>query len=246
MKRKLSLICVLTVIFLSLASFSVSAESGSLRVYDNAGIITEDKARIESVLSDFESECGIPIRLVTTYGYESVSLSDIGFVYGENLIVLEINYDNYTNTYYYYLDTYGNAYYEIDTSEVDRILDADAVCDNIKGGNFAEGVEAFAKLTKKAYQGKLQEPLWNTVLVSFIIAFVIGAVTVICVVYNYKRKLKAPSYPLDRYAKLNLSSGECSDVFIGSTVSKVRINTSNGRSGGGLGGRSGGGRRGGR
>ena len=246
MKRRLSLIFVITAIFLSFLSLSVSADGESSRIYDGAGIIADDEARIEKALSDFEAECGIPIRLVTTVGKNSYNLAELGFVYGENLIVLEINFYNYTNTYYYYLDTFGDAYDKISDSEVDRILDSAAVYDNIKGGRFADGVEAFAKLTSRAYRGKLQEPMWSTVLVSFIIALIIGGVTVGCVVYSYKRKLKAPTYPLDRYARLNLSSSECSDIFIGSTVSKVRINTSSGRSGGGSRGRSGGGRRGGR
>ncbi len=245
MMKKLSLIFVFVIITSSFFTTTVSASENESRIYDTAGII-DDEERIESALSDFEAECGIPIRLVTTVGSNSYDLSELGFVDGEDLIVLEINYYHYTNTYYYYLDTFGDAYDKISDSEVDRILDARGVYDNIKGGRFADGVEAFAKLTSKAYRGKLQEPWWNTVLVSFIIALVIGAVTVTCVVYRYKRKLKAPVYPLDRYARLNLSVDECSDIFIGSTVSKVRINTSSGRSGGGSRGRSGGGRRGGR
>lgn len=245
MMKKLSLALVFIFITASFFTLSASALSDDTRIYDKAGII-EDEVRIEAALSDFEAECGIPIRLVTTVGENSYDLAELGFVYGENLIVLEINFYNYTNTYYYYLDTFGDAYDKISDSEVDRILDADAVYDNIKGGRFADGVEAFAKLTSKAYLGKLQEPMWNTILVSLIIASVIGAVTVASVIYTYKRKLKAPIYPLERYARLNLSSGDCSDIFIGSTVSKVRVNTSSGRSGGGSRGRTGGGRRGGR
>lgn len=245
MMKKLSLIFVFVIITSSFFTTTLSASENDSRIYDTAGII-EDESRIESVLSGFESKCGIPIRLVTTVGSNSYDLSELGFDYGENLIVLEINYYHYTNTYYYYLDTFGDAYNKISDSEVDRILDDRGVYENIKGGRFADGVEAFAKLTSKAYLGKLQEPLLNTVLVSFIIALIIGGVTVGCVVYRYKRKLKAPMYPLDRYARLNLSGDECSDIFIGSTVSKVRINTSSGRSGGGSRGRSGGGRRGGR
>ena len=245
MMKKLSLAFVFTAIIFSLFTATVSASGSDSRIYDTAGII-DNEERIESALSDFEAECGIPIRLVTTSGNNSYDLSEIGFVYGEDLIVLEINYYHYTDTYYYYLDTFGDAYDKISDSEVDRILDAKGVYNNIKSGRFADGVETFAKLTSKAYRGKLQEPWWNTVLVSFIIALIIGGVTVGCVVYRYKRKLKSPPYPLDRYARLNLSGDECSDIFIGSTVSKVRINTSNGRSGGGSGGRSGGGRRGGR
>ena len=245
MMKKFSLALVFIFITASFFTLSASALSDDTRIYDKAGII-EDEVRIEAALSNFEAECGIPIRLVTTVGENSYDLAELGFVYGENLIVLEINFYNYTNTYYYYLDTFGDAYDKISDSEVDRILDADAVYDNIKGGRFADGVEAFAKLTSKAYLGKLQEPMWNTILVSLIIASVIGAVTVASVIYTYKRKLKAPIYPLERYARLNLSSGDCSDIFIGSTVSKVRVNTSSGRSGGGSRGRTGGGRRGGR
>jgi uncharacterized membrane protein YgcG len=246
MIKKLSLTVIFILIVTSVFTLSVSASSDESRILDTAGIISEDKAKIETALSDFESECGIPIRLVTTLGNNSYDLSELGFVYGENLIVLEINYYHYTDTYYYYLDTFGDAYYEITDSEVDRILDASAVYDNIKGGRFGDGISAFTSLASKAYIGKLQEPVWNTLLVSFILALVTGGITVGCVIYRYKRKLKSPTYPLDRYASLNLSRDECSDIFIGSTVSKVRINTSSARSGGGSRGGSGGGRRGGR
>ncbi len=246
MIKKLSLIFAFILIITSVLTLSVSASTDESRILDKAGIITEDKAKIEVALLDFETECGIPIRLVTTLNNNSYDPSELGFLYGEDLIVLEINYYHYTDTYYYYLDTFGDAYYEISDSEVDRILDAKAVYDNIKGGKFGDGVSAFAHLTSKAYRGKLQEPLWNTLLVSFILAFIFGGVTVGCVIYKYKHKLKSPTYPLERYASLNLLKDECSDIFIGSTVSKVRINTSSGRSGGGSRGRSGGGRRGGR
>lgn len=246
MMKKLSLIFVFVLASALLLPVTVSASSNESRIHDTARIITEDKAKIETALSDFESECGVPIRLVTTLGDNSYTLSELGFVYGENLIVLEINYNYYTDTYYYYLDTFGDAYYEISDSEVDRILDARAVYDNIKNGKFGDGVSAFTRLTSKAYRGKLQEPFWNTLLVSFILALIAGGITVGCVIYKYKRKLKSPTYPLDRYATLNLTRDECSDMFIGSTVSRVRINTSSGRSGGGSRGGSGGGRRGGR
>ena len=245
MMKKLPLIAVIIVIFYSFFTLSASARGEESRIYDKAGII-DDEGRIEAALSSFEAKCGIPIRLVTTSGNGFYDLSEIGFSYGENLIVLEINYYHYTNTYYYYLDTYGDAYEKISDSEVDRILDAKNVYDNIKGGRFADGVVAFAGLTEKAYLGALQESWIETVLVSLVIASIIGGATVGIVVYKYKRKLKSPTYPLDKYARLNLLGAECSDMFIGSTVSKVRISTSSGSSGGGSRGRSGGGRRGGR
>jgi len=60
------------------------------------------------------------------------------------------------------------------------------------------------------------------------------------VIIKYKTKQKSVSYPIDKYAKLKLS--EKQDIFIGSSISKVRVQSS---SGGSRGGRSGGGHRGG-
>ncbi len=62
--------------------------------------------------------------------------------------------------------------------------------------------------------------------VTFGIAFggFAAAVPSVLIARSYKKGLHAPIYPLDKYASLNLSHS--SDVFIGKTVTRVRINNS--------------------
>ena len=222
---------------ISLFSFSVSAEGEKKRVYDNEGIFnSSDNARIESALSDFVSETGIEIRVITTDD-SPFYLSELGLSYQSDSAVLEIIAGG--SEYYYEFYTYGSATEKIDDGEVSRILDDSDVYDYLKGGDFADGIEAFATLTARAYNGKLQEPMWLTVLVSAIIAVIVAAIPVIVITVKYKRKQKAPSYPLENYASLSLDADACRDSYMGSRIIKTRVNTSSG------GGRSGGGRSGG-
>jgi len=234
--RRFFVIAATLAFLISLFSLSVSAEGGRSRVYDYERILSNaDNTRIEAALSDFVSETGIEIRVVTTDD-SPFFISDLGLSYQSDSVVLEIIASG--GEYYYEFYTYGSATGEIDNGEVDRILDDSDVYDNLKGGSFADGIEAFASLTAKAYCGKLQEPVWLTLLVSAIIALVIAAVPVIVITVKYKRKQKAPSYPLENYASLILDTDVCRDSFMGSRIIKTRVNTSSGGSGGGRSGGS--------
>ncbi len=244
--KKLPMILVFTLLFASLFSIFSYAETYANGVYDHADII-DDEAAVNEAIINFEKKCKIPLRIVTTTGDNTYSLDELGFTYNDNLVVLEIN-SYYDGKFYYDLYTYGDAYTKITDDEVDRILDASDVYDNIKGGRIDEGIIAFASLAATAYTGKLQEAMWVTVLVSAIIAVIIAGTVTGVIIYKYKRKLKAPSYPLERYASMALADGLCSDMFIGSAVTKTRIasSSSGSRSGGGRRSGGGGGHRGGR
>ena len=61
-------------------------------------------------------------------------------------------------------------------------------------------------------------------LFAAIIAVVATAITVAIVVARYKTKLKAPIYPVDKYADLALT--ERQDVFLGSSVTRTRVSSS--------------------
>ena len=200
--------------------------------------ILTDREEIDANLERFEENTGLKIRVVTTYD-EYFSVESLGLSSTDDAVVLEIIKDG--GIYYYELYTYGEATYKILDSEVDRILDAKDVYDNLKSGKFNEGIEAFSRLAERAYCANLQEPVWKTVVISLVLAFIIGGVAVACVVIKYKRKQKAPSYPLDKYAKLSLDPLDRRDEFMGTRIIKTRVNNSSGGSGGG---RSGGGSRG--
>ncbi len=65
------------------------------------------------------------------------------------------------------------------------------------------------------------EDFWLVFTWAAIVAVVATAITCTIIVTRYKKKLKAPIYPIDKYASLSLSVSR--DDFIGSTVTKVRV-----------------------
>ena len=65
---------------------------------------------------------------------------------------------------------------------------------------------------------------WNMLAWSALFAFIAAAVACVIVVVKYKRKLKSPIYPVEKYA--NLALNVCQDQFLGSTVTRVKISSS--------------------
>ena len=70
----------------------------------------------------------------------------------------------------------------------------------------------------------MPDNFYNLLAVSIALALIAAIVAVVIVVVRYKRKLKSPIYPINRYATLSLNA--CQDNFIGSTVTKVRVSSS--------------------
>ena len=58
-------------------------------------------------------------------------------------------------------------------------------------------------------------------------AFLIALGVCIAIVVSYKRKVKSPTYPLTDFTSLELTSR--SDLYIGKTVTRVRIQSNNNR-----------------
>lgn len=155
----------------------------------------------------------------------------------QNLILLIVTQD--AGKWYYDLYTYGVAAREITDREADLLLDDNVVYHNLKSGNLVDGLVAFATVGTDMILNKhpaFFETFAGAVVLGVIFGVLAGGITVGVIVFRYKRKLKAPSYPLERYTRLNLK--ERSDVFLGSHVSRVRAVSS---SGGGRGGSSHGG-----
>ena len=63
--------------------------------------------------------------------------------------------------------------------------------------------------------------------ISFVFAAVGVAIAVITVLRKYKNKIQSPTYPVEHYTSLSLSHS--SDRFIGKTVTRVRVSSSNKR-----------------
>ncbi len=70
----------------------------------------------------------------------------------------------------------------------------------------------------------MPEDFWTVFTWAAIIAVVAAVASVIAVVVKYKKKLKAPIYPIDRYANLALFARR--DDFIGSNITRVRVSSS--------------------
>ena len=68
------------------------------------------------------------------------------------------------------------------------------------------------------------ESLMASVAFGGIFGVVTAAITAISIFRSYNKGLHAPIYPLEKYANLKLT--HATDVFLHSTVTKVRINNS--------------------
>ena len=237
-KRFLSVIALLSLMIAALAVTAWAKDGIEASIYrDDASLISNDAAVLDAI-ADFERSTGKTIHIVTTEESYATPYS-LGISTSGDVIILIIEKDYSEN--YYELFIYGEPDSRITVDESDRILDDPEVYDNIKFGSVDAGVLRFIGLTETAYGGVLQESFIRTLVISIILAVIIAAIPTIIIVVKYKRKLKSASYPLERYASLSLNEGECSDFFIGSFVTKTRINTSSGSHSGGGGGRSGGG-----
>ena len=244
--KKLVLITVLALAFAYLFALGASAASGT-RITDNGNFLTEEEEReIELALMEAESATNMSVRAYTYSGSQYYDYADYMYEHStkQDLVLLVIQYDEWDDEYYYYIDTVGAPYSLITDDEIDRILDNPKVYDNIKSGNLADGILAYAPLTVTAINSHLRPNIGRVLTVSVIIAVAAAFVSCLCVFLSYRKKQHSPSYPLDRYARLNLMISR--DSFLTKTVTRVRINTSSSSGGGSRSGGGGGGRRGGR
>ena len=235
------LVIALIVALLTLPVFATTYAEDSL-IIDKADMLTEaEETALIAKMTEFIKKTDCHITVITdTVGYDNYATpTELNDLQADNLVLLTVSY--VSGEYFYYLYTYGKAYSRISDKDVNIILDAGAVYNNLKSGNIYEGLTAFVEKTQPrtmAFAIKAED-IVPMIVVSLIVAIICCAI----VIARYKMKLKPTNYPLDRFAKLDLT--EERDIFTGSFVTKRRISSSSGgsgRSGGGGGGRSGGGR----
>lgn len=241
MMKKLTAILVLLTLCLALilpASASIYAEDTLL--LDRIDLFSEkEEAELASRIAHFIDTRNCHMMILTdtiVYNSDYMIQDVLNTLRSEDLIILTVSLSN--GTYYYNLFTYGLAYERLSIGDVNAILDADKVYGNIKGGNVYDGVLAFIDMTDTRMDvfSFKAEMLPGILILSLVVALICCGV----VVARYKMKTKPTNYPLDRFARLELT--EQNDVFTGSFVTKRRVSSSSsggGRSGGG-GGRSGG------
>ena len=239
MKRIIALVlCIVTALLM--ASLSVSADSAD-RVFDPADLLSASEERaLEEHIRALEEKSGIKFYFVscrTTSSYYNYPpeqfVADYGITDTEFVLLTVVRRSYEIN---YYIDTWGDSRTKISDKEVNYILDDTDVYDNIKYGNIFDGSVAFFTLSEKAYSGRLGASYLTITIVSLIIAMIISF-AVCCSVYAvYKKKQRQVKYPLDRYAKLELTHSN--DIFTGSYVTRRRIRRSGSSSSGGGGGGS--------
>ena len=228
-----------------LAFSTVAASALEYRVFDEADMLSDsERENIEQLLAEASEETGVEFIVLTS---DSGSYYDESDLLYKNYVVFVIEYNEYDDEYYYYLDTYGDAYSLITDSEVNRILDYKGIYGSIKSGNIADGLTIMIEPTVKALAGHLKPRVASVLIPCMIAAFAVALTVCIVIYVRYKRKLKSAIYPIEQFTKHKLIVSR--DTFAGSFVTRTRRSTSSGgsRSGGGsFGGSGGGGRRGGR
>jgi len=228
----------LAVTLIIIASFAISASAEETRVYDMDSMLTQsDIERINDAAIRAEAEYGCQFYIVThsadgrfeKYIGEDF-IEDNKLSYNDDIVLLIITYDTVERTYYYNMYYYGLPSRRISDVEVDTILDDPDVYDNLKSGKLADGAVAFIELS-----GDASSMPWGVIItVAVIAAVVVCAITVSVITAKYKMRMNPTNYPLDKYAKLELTASN--DKFFDKRVSVIITS-----SGGGSGGRGGGG-----
>lgn len=230
-----------------------AAATNTERVYDPFDVL--DAAETEGLtrqLNELSAEYGVEMYFAAYIAYNRFDdfygddyCATVKDLRGRDAVLLVVTYEMFNGNYYYNMYTYGEANYAISQKEVDYILDSRGVYNNIKSGYVAEGAEAFFDWSAQAFVGRVGVSWGVIIAVSAIIAIVIALIVCGGVVASYNRKRASVDYPLDRYAKLELTHE--SDSFVREYVTRTYSPRSSG--GGGSGGRrhgGGGGHRGGR
>lgn len=243
--KKLSFVCLLLLLLaLLLPTLSASAQAaGNAKVFDREGMLT-DAERLSLENGYGERRHGTSLYLVTSS--RRLEISEVKQICsiqkGESAAVLVV--DRLDATYYYEMFTFGHVDGVLSNRACDAILDDDMLHSAIKGGRIYDGAARFFTLTAARIERDWYNPgerfggVGVSIAVGIVIALLAGGGAAFGVYLHYRKKRHGESYPLDRYAHLNLTYHE--DRFVGSSVTRVRVQSSSssgGRSGGG-GGRS--------
>ena len=230
--KKLLFLLIFLVAFLCVNLVSASADS--YRISDESSMLGGSLYTAEESLKSAYEATRVKFFVYIHEGYVSESRMQSSFSISDDsdAVMLEIEKSGFT--YYYELYLYGRAWDLISFEVSDEILDDPSLYSSIKAGDLSLGISIFAELCKDAILDAKKAAGARAIFIPIVIGIISGASGVGIVVYRYKKKLKAPSYPLSKYVNLNLVYSD--DSFIGSNVVRTRISSSSGRSGGRSGG----------
>ena len=237
MSKVIVAIAVLALLALTLASCSGGVEN-DVCVYDNANIISDAD---EKMINDAAKNATNGRFIVATHNadngeklYGETVLADLGYSKDENAVIFVITLRN--STYYCDIYTYGAASRRISDSEVDEILLwNEGVIAGIKSGRFGEALSECIERSNRA----IELPWVVIIVIAVVVGGIGGGIAAGTVAAKYKMKLRPTNYPLDKYAKMELTDSD--DEFINSRVSVQYISNGGGGSRGGGGGGYGGG-----
>ena len=244
------------IIFLLLALLLFSALT--LTVFASSSTVVRDHGNMLSAteLETLENDAcncrfGDLSRYLVTYGNMDAPLPDdvllrrLGLTWDSDAIVLLVR--EYNGVYYYDLYTFGRATDMLSDEVVNNILDDPTVYSSLKAGNVYDGYLAINQRWHRAVSdyeqsAKLlaEQKAARAPFMALLFALIFGGIAAGCAVLGvflfYRRRVHGEIYPLDRYARLNLTDRR--DIFMGSFVTRTRVQSS---SSSGSGGRSGGG-----
>ena len=235
-----------------IAIFALSAAAKENRVYDPIGMLTDAEAStLASRMETLSEEADVELYMATYLAdnryddfYGDDYCTRVQNLKGTNAVLLVVTYEEWNYTYYYNVYTYGEANYAINQKEINYILDDSDVYYNLKRGEVYDGALAFFELAGEAYTGRLGAPIALIIVIAAVISLGIAFAVRGAVVAVYRKKRASVDYPLDRYAKLELTHNE--DHYVTEhTTRTYSPRSSGGSSGGGRHG-GGGGHRGGR
>lgn len=227
------------------AALSLPSFAASLSFDDRVGLLDEAaERRLEAQISALETDLcfGVITRRGNSHT-DALSEEHAAMLCGldreQTAILLAVTL--FEDTYYYDIYTLGEADRIFSQRNIDAILDHPEVYDNLKSGKVEQGAAAFLRESNTVYGDHLQSqakkqslaPLY-AVLFGLVIGALAAGASVLGVALFYRRKKRGDSYPLGRYANLSLTQSH--DRFVGSFVTRVRVQSSgssSSRSGGG-------------
>ena len=233
---KKAILLLLILLLASLAFLPTAAAPD--HVIDDGGFFTDaQKAELESAFANASGDTEfylITRENLSTYLSNSEAHRAAGLSGDPSAIVLLVYRTG--SEWHYDIYTFGESQKALTNGDIDKILDAPEVYNNLKSGRIAEGANAFLTVCQKTMAKRARSRRVTPIVCALIFGSVAGGGSVLGVVIAYRRKRHGESYPLDRYARLNLT--DCRDIFVGSHVTRVRIqsNTTGGSHGGGGGG----------
>ena len=209
---------------------------------DEADLLSSsEEAQIERMTQDLSERLQCKVALMTyrsDLSYDNFIGTDFLSRYGmsasDDLILLIVKQEG--GFYYYDLYLYGMGERMIAEEEVDPLLDDENVFNNLKSGRIEAGLRGFLNAVEPLCTNETlrPNPYWRAFPVALLISLAVGVILCVIVKVSYTMKRKSVDYPLDRYAKLELT--EQSDVFTGTHVTRRKISSDSGSSGGSRGG----------